>query len=124
MTYKVYAEHYYNDYHRSDHVLTFANLENEFYRWMDEHYGGGCGAIPRSADRENPRMAKYWPGRIDLGTMNDVGVWWVHQINSPRGIEFTDGTRTNGKRHASQRVMSVLDSFVREKENPELLFVE
>ena len=119
--YKVYAEHYYNDLRTSDVVLYFRYLDgDDFAQWMDEHYGRGCSGIPCSADKRT----SYWPGRIDLGTMSDGGCWWIHQIDGPRGIEFTDGRRTDGKKHISKHVLAVLDAFVDEKSNPEARFVE
>jgi len=121
MSIKVYAEHYYNDNRTTDHVLRFQNLEGDFITWVDEHYNGtSVGVVPYYQSKHYGEQIS----RIDLGTMSDGGCWWIHEIDSSLGIEFTDGSRTNGKKHASKRVRAVLDSFWDEKSNPESRFVD
>lgn len=119
MSYKVFAEHYYNDRHTTDHVLFFENLEEDFKKWVDEHHNGKSSLVPWFESRFGEQIC-----RIDLGTMSDDGCWWIHEIDSNLGIEFTDGRRTGGKTHVSKKVRSVLKSMQDEKQNPELRFVD
>ena len=119
MSYRVFAEHYYNDRCRTDHVLFFDDLDNDFRKWLDEHYNGSSLLVPWYQTRNGEDIC-----RLDLGTQSDGGCWWIHEIDSNLGIEFTDGRRTNGKKHASKRIRCLLEEIWTEKQRPELRFVD
>ena len=122
MSYKVYAEHYYNDLRTTDHVLHFDFLDIDFIEWVDAHSSGhGNGIVSWGISKWD---GQEYINRIDLGHMSDGGCWWIHEIDSKRGIEFTDGTRTGGKTHVSKRVRSVIESYHDRISNPEAIFVD
>ena len=115
MSYKVYAEHYYNDRRTWDEVLHFNSLE-DLEIWMHEH--GGREWIPTRDDIH----------RIALGMMSDDGKWWIHKIEGPGmnrvNIYFSDGKHTHGAKHMSGKVERMLERFEEQYENPEQFFVD
>ena len=120
--YLVKYEEYHNDYNRRNHEKTFCSLD-DIANWM-------FGTMQRDPKRNmyipvpDERYTSGGLCRIEMRPAYGGGCIWIHLINSDRGIEFTDGQLTSGKKHWSKAVQAWLIGCKERQEKPVYKFEE
>lgn len=115
----VYGENYINDYRRSKIERTFKDLD-EMFDFLSDHVDGryvrqisiytpdsairlGTCTIFFKKDESVDEICEHEPGRITSGCqLHNGSTLYIYKIVSDRGIEYSSGDLTAGKKHASQ----------------------
>ena len=114
---KIIYELYVNDFTRKRNNIRYFNSYDELYGWIKENsyinpyhptypffpFGEYTNAIQFHSQILNP--FQQW--------RNDCTVW-IRQIDSDKGIEFTDGNLTSGQKHKSKQMNELFDFWYKE----------
>ena len=112
--YTIRYEEYTNDYTRSTFIKNIGSLqgvEDWIFDQMQQTY-------------ERMYFPVNEPSRIEFSPSWRGPSIWIHMITSDRGIEFTDGTYTNGQKHWSNTVHDWLINCKKRQKSPQFVFVE
>lgn len=115
-------EEYHNDYFRKEHEKRFANLaelEEWIFGQMKQDY----------SDKEKGWLRMFFPVHETPSRIGFTPQWggpncWIHQIESERGIIFTDGRHTAGQKHWNQEVRDWLKHCKERQYSPKFVFAE
>lgn len=117
--YTVKYERHRNDYEKQHLEIKFNSLD-EIENWIfdqmknDYHNNG------------NLNMYMYFPidgiCRIKFKPQTPGPYYWIHEIDSSNGIEFTDGTYTCNQEHKSETIQHWLEHCEERRKNPTFKF--
>ena len=119
--YTVFAEHYHDDRHTRMRTFAFDSLD-AVEAWMLKRSNPSSSSF--IVPCEETRRAYCNPHSIRLGWLPDSFEWWVHKIEGPRGIVFSDGTLMCGKPFIARSVQAMLERFWAESKEPESRFCD
>ena len=119
---KIRMERHLNScFHREDTRTfdTFAELEEWIFDQMQQDYTG-CKMTLRFPTSEIAQcFHDNGPCRIEIHPTPDGEQLWIHQIETPEGIIFSDGRYTAGKKFWTQEVQTWLTHCEQRRLNPQ-----
>lgn len=120
---KVKIERYLNDFCRKDETKSFDDLikleDWMFGQMQQKHSEGMRFPTPEAAER----IGEKGPWRIEFRPVRGEATIWIHQIETPCGIIFSDGRYTSGQRHWTEEVQEWLVHCEQRCKNPKFNFV-
>lgn len=128
--FKIYYEEYRNDYWRKPLEKSFYSLQ-EIEDWIfgqmrrdysNKKTGGHAMSFPTPEAAE--RIKSDGPWEIQFQPEIGSATYWIHQIRDDRGIIFSDGKMTAGKRHWTLSVQDWLTHCKERQYNPTFDFVD
>ena len=121
----VKLERYLNDFWRKVEAKSFASLselENWIFDQMQQDYSSNTGAMsfptPASARKihaDGPWAIKFQPIRGEVTI-------FIHQIESSKGIIFSDGRHTAGRKYWTDEVQAWLTHCAQRRQAPQFNF--
>lgn len=122
---RVKYERYLNDFHHKSETESFADLielESWMFGQMQQDYSGGKGTMFFPTPRKMKRIGEHGPRYIELRPVYGEEQIWIHQIESPNGIIFSDGRFTSGKKYWTGEVQEWLMHCEQRRKNPQFNF--
>lgn len=111
--YTVKYERHRNDYEKQHLEIKFNSLdeiENWIFNQMKNNY------------QEYMRFPVNYTDRINFKPETPGPYYWIHEIDSSNGIEFTDGTYTCNQEHKSETIQHWLEHCEERQKNPTFKF--
>lgn len=122
---RVKYERYLNDFHHKSETKSFADLielESWMFGQMQQDYSGDKGAMSFPTPRKAKRIGENGPWCIELRPVYGEEQIWIHQIETPNGIIFSDGRFTSGKKYWTGEVQEWLMHCEQRRKNPQFNF--
>jgi hypothetical protein len=123
---KIRMERHLNScFHREDTRTfdTFAELEEWIFDQMQQDYTGYKMTLRFPTSEIAQCFHDDGPCRIEIHPTPDGEQLWIHQIETPEGIIFSDGRYTAGKKFWTQEVQTWLTHCEQRRLNPQFNFV-
>lgn len=123
---KIRMERHLNScFHREDTRTfdTFAELEKWIFDQMQQDYTGYKMTLRFPTSEIAQCFHDDGPCRIEIHPTPDGEQLWIHQIETPEGIIFSDGRYTAGKKFWTQEVQTWLTHCEQRRLNPQFNFV-
>ena len=127
---KVKFERYWDDNHCQNDSISFsgglASLEEWIFSQMLRDYSGENGrhtmSFPTPSKVEQANASGPWTIKL-YPSYNSPSIW-IHLIENDKGVIFSDGQHTAGKKHWSQEVKNWLTHCEERRHSPVFNFVE
>lgn len=124
----VYYERYWCDFMRKQEEKTFYSiqeLEDWIFGSMRRNYDDSLAMFfPTPEILKNIGDDPGKPSRIEFKPSASSETYWIHEIDGPNGIEFSDGTRTSGQKHWSRNVREWCIRCDKKRKSPKFNFVD
>lgn len=124
---KAKIERYWNDFRRKDETMSFtdlAELEGWIFNQMQQNYVKERSAMSFPTPEAVERIGVTGPWSIEFCPKWGGEEIWIHQIETPDGIIFSDGKFTVGHKHWTSEVKCWLTHCEERCRSPKFNFVE
>lgn len=124
--FRVKYERYWNDYrrrHEEKHFSDLAELEEWIFGQMQQNYTNPS-AMSFPTPKKAERIKADGPWSIEFRPVWGEENIWIHLIESPSGIVFSDGKFTSGQKHWSKAVQEWLTRCDQRQNAPKFNFAE
>lgn len=125
--FRVKFERYWNDYlrrHEEKHFSDLAELEEWIFGQMQQDYTTNHSAMSFPTPKAAERIKAAGPWSIEFRPVWGEESIWIHMIDSPSGIVFSDGKFTSGQKYWSKAVQEWLAHCDQRQHAPKFNFAE
>lgn len=121
----VKLERYLNDFCRKDETKSFASLselENWIFDQMQQDYSHNTSAMSFPTPAAVRNILADGPWAIEFQPIRGEATISIHQIESNKGIIFSDGRRTAGRKYWTDEVQAWLTHCAQRRRDPQFNF--